>query len=312
MMTRYDKIIAGWIVLIGLAEIANICGVVLGRSFSDCVVLFEVGILAFAVTLVFGLVFNLVKKKRDRNLNARDVGGTIRKMLSDKIVCISYIAFAIIILVQIFYIIIGGRVHVAGDMTLETVETILSSDTVYQINPMTGLAYELGMPLRLKVLCLSTMYAIICRMLSLPAMTVVWVIMPVIHLLLCYIAYLSLADTLFGKDRLKKALFMLLIAILISFGDYAPGMEGFGLLYAGFKGTSVRMAILVPYIISAILRKRWICVLLCILAEACIVWTLYGMGACILLTAIFILIDLLLGLYVSKRTVPSEKGGTKV
>lgn len=62
-------------------------------------------------------------------------------------------------------------------------------------------------------------------------------------------------------------------------------MDGFSLLYCGYRGVTVRNLVLIPYVFSLGLRKRWKTVLLCILAEACIVWTLYGLGAGLLTAA---------------------------
>lgn len=87
---------------------------------------------------------------------------------------------------------------------------------------------------------------------------------------------------------------MVLVALLLWVGDYMYGMDGFGVQYAGFRGVSVRMAILLPYTFGLILRRKWKPVVLCILAEACIVWTLYGMGAC-LFVAVAMAVSGLLG-----------------
>ena len=38
---------------------------------------------------------------------------------------------------------------------------------------------------------------------------------------------------------------------------------------------------LIPYVLSLCLRRKYACLPLCVLAEMCMVWTLYGMGACL-------------------------------
>ena len=62
-------------------------------------------------------------------------------------------------------------------------------------------------------------------------------------------------------------------------------VDGFGVLHSGFRGTVIRNVVLMPYLLSLCLRRRWLAVLLCIAAEVCIVWTLYGAGICLLTSA---------------------------
>ena len=58
-------------------------------------------------------------------------------------------------------------------------------------------------------------------------------------------------------------------------------MDGFNVLFAGWRGVSIRNAVLIPYTVSLCIRKKYLHALLCVLAEACIVWTHYGLGACL-------------------------------
>lgn len=78
---------------------------------------------------------------------------------------------------------------------------------------------------------------------------------------------------------------MVIVALLFWAGAYHYVMDGFGILYGGFKGTTIRNVVLMPYLLSLCLRRRWAAVFLCIAAEACIVWTLYGAGICLLTAA---------------------------
>ncbi len=193
--------------------------------------------------------------------------------------------------------------YLRRDMTVEAVNSFLTADAIYQVNPMTGQPYEIGAPLRLKILCLPTLYGILCRIFGLSAMQVVWGVIPVITLLLSYLAYSLLARQLFSKSRLKRGCFLVFAALLFWAGDYAYGMDGFGLLHGGFWGVTIRGAVLVPYVIGLVLRRRWKLVVLCVFAEACIVWTLYGLGACVFVAAG------LLGLEQLMKSFKKRKGG---
>jgi hypothetical protein len=111
---------------------------------------------------------------------------------------------------------------------------------------------------------------------------------PILTLVAAYLAYRSLARALFSGRRFLEYLFFVLTALLIFVGDYGYGMEGFGLLHAGFQGTTIRMAIMMPWLFGLCLRRKWRLVPLVLLAEACIVWTLYGLGMGFLLVAAFL------------------------
>ena len=75
---------------------------------------------------------------------------------------------------------------------------------------------------------------------------------------------------------------MLFVAAVFCVGDYMYGMDGFGILYSGFRGVTIRNVVLLPYTFAAVLRRNWKLAALCVLGEACIVWTFYGMGTCLL------------------------------
>ena len=80
-----------------------------------------------------------------------------------------YAIFVIIIILQLVQVVMNQKLYLDGDMTRETVNSFLAEDAVYRVNPMTGQAYTLGMPLRLKILRLPTLYGILCRSGSAPA-----------------------------------------------------------------------------------------------------------------------------------------------
>ena len=112
--------------------------------------------------------------------------------------------------------------------------------------------------------------------------------MPAVILLCSYAAYRALACSLFPREggrRLRRACFMTIVSLLMWTGTYAFGMDGFGLLVCGWRGTSIRNGVLLPWLFSLCIRRKWLWTVLCIAAEACIVWTLYGCGTCLGVTA---------------------------
>lgn len=78
-------------------------------------------------------------------------------------------------------------------------EHISQENAVYTVNPLTGTAYSMGMSLRLKILCLPTLYGAISRFTGMAPVDVVYRLIPCITLLLSYVAYGSLGKALFRK-----------------------------------------------------------------------------------------------------------------
>lgn len=301
-----DNFLTGAILCIGLAEAAHLGALFLHRTFSDCVKLF---VLLSALALVVAVVLELWQGRRRKPMLRERSKGGINKISSQIWTRGEQIVFALfflLVLWQIITIVMEGYVQLQRDMTVETVNSFLSVDAIYQVNPLTGQPYELGIPSRLKILCLPTLYGILCKVFGLSAIEVVWRVIPVITLLLSYMAYSLLARRLFQESRLKRGLFLIFTALLFLVGDYAYGMDGFGLLHGGFLGVTIRGTVLVPYVIGLVLRRKWKMVLLCIFAEACIVWTLYGLGACIFVAAGLFVLEQLLKWFKKRKSGKEE------
>lgn len=270
-----DYLILGEIVIIGLAEAAHLAGVFFGLSFSFCTMLFWGSAAAAAV---LGAGFLLVRK---RFLGGK-AGKTQKERMGARIEGILWILFGALLLTQLIFICMGDTVYRQGDMTVETVKSFLRSDGFYQVNPLTGMPYTDGMPSRLKILCLPTLYGCLCRLTGTDPGLLIWKIVPVIVLLSSYVSYGILGRCLFPDDRKKSCFFLIIAALLMWVGAYRYGMDGFDSLCCGWRGVVIRNGILLPWLFSLCLRRKWFCAVLCILAEACMVWTLYGCGVCLL------------------------------
>lgn len=278
-LNHADSVLVGGMIIIGLAEAAHVGAVVLERSFSDCVRLFAIGLVLLLLVSVVMLALGQ-RLERHNKVSVAEFQGF-------------FLLLGLMVLLQLLLIVTEQRVYLTGDMTAETVNSMLTTDGIYQVNPLTGQAYTEGIPLRLKLLCLPTLYAIVCDIFGLEATQVVWTLVPVLVLLGSYLAFSTVAKALFPEEGRKRSIFMVIVALLLWVGDYLYGMDGFALQYAGFRGVSIRMTILLPYTFGLILRKKWRLVPLCVLAEACIVWTLYGMGACLLAAVGMLLVEIL-------------------
>lgn len=293
-MKLYNILIIALAVLIGIGEIANVFGAFMGFSFQQCFVIFCVLIfVGFIIINTYTLILRF--KQKNNSTPERQTENKIQLNRQEngknkKAKSYLFIVFMAIVVLQLIIILFGEFHAYKGDLTVETVNTMLSTNTVYKINPLTGFNYELGMPSRLKLLCLPIIYAFICKITGLSTLVVVFKVIPVIMLILTYVSYAMLANTLFIGDKEKKIVFLICVAILIGMINYSMGIEGFNLIYAGYAGTTLRGVLLINTINYAC-NRRWLGVILMVMAEACISWTLYGLGMCLLAAVIMFLVS---------------------
>ncbi len=290
-----DSFLVGGMVLIGMAEVIHIVAVFLGYPLSKSAFLYACII---AIMVAASLLLLIIRILRGAKVPTKPEGVKYQTKEWLTILIFGILAFAQILLLAVYV-----PVYTEGDLTLETVQTFLFTDTVGQVNPLTGAPYEVGTPTRLKILCLPTLYAILCKLSGVAATKVVWVIVPILTLLATYAVYYALSRILFPEHRFYRGCFMVLVAILLYVGDYMLSVDGFNVLHSGFRGVVIRGTVLVPYAVGLVLRKRYRLLLFCIMAEASIVWTLYGMGACF-----FVTVGLLATEYIL-RVIQKKKGG---
>ncbi|MCM1062974.1 MAG: DUF6077 domain-containing protein [Eubacterium sp.] len=278
-----DALPAGGLILTGLAVTAHAAAVFTGQSFSRCTVIF-VCILGTALLFaaVLFLFYGLFRKKKKHTEKAAAVHKAVKPDGAEKLLMA---VFGVLVVAQLLCLLWNAGVYVRGDMTVETVGSFLQTDSIYRVDPMTGQAYAEGIPTRLKILCLPALYGSLCRLSGLAPETVVTLAVPVWVFISSYASFACVGKSLFPESRKKRICFLITIVMIIWAGCGFHSLDGFGLLYCGYRGVTIRNLVILPYLISLCLRKRWRMVILCILAEACIVWTFYGMGACLLTAA---------------------------
>lgn len=300
--TGTDFLLTGVLISVGITEAAHLYGVYGGASVTRSMRLMGVCFILAAVLSVFICVR---RSFLNRKLPVYQDSVSQRGYAGQTAV---YIGFAAVIVFVIEFIMIqvSDNIYLDGDMTVETVNTFIETDAFYSVNPLTGAAYTQGLPSRLKILCLPSLYTFFVKTFHMSSAVVVWRAVPAFVFICSVAAYKNLADTIFfigdtkGKDKeidyKKRNMFLLFVAAIFLIGDYMYGVDGFLALESGFRGVAVRGLVLIPYTISLTLRKKWIPVILCIIAEACITWTFYGAGVCL-----FIAFGLIVTEYFYKR-----------
>ncbi|MED9904863.1 MAG: DUF6077 domain-containing protein [Lachnospiraceae bacterium] len=282
-----EKIIEGSLVVLGLAEAAHLAALFTGQPFHICAQIMAVLFLCAVIFCV--AVFFLQKRKTGKG--KRPVHENRFLKLFSVYPCL-FVLIGLLIVFQIIWNYWLHQPYLTADITGETVQTILASDGLYTQNPMTGAAFTEGMPLRLKILVLPTLYAAICRWTGIPVETLCYSIVPGIVLLLSYLVYSRWAVYLFPGEGKKQAGFLLFTALVYQFGCYSMAMDSSLLFFKGWQGAAIRAGIILPYALLCCLQEKWKSVVLCIFAEACIVWTLYGLGYTVVIAAVVLGIKL--------------------
>lgn len=293
-----DFLLLGEIIIIGLAAAAHLTALMLGWTFSRCAQFFW-GLAGGA--FAWGVVFSLYRMRRGKRVPEK---GCYFPKDTDRTVRCMYGLLAVLFLTQLIFICSSGSGWRRGDMTVETVGSFLAADGLYQVNPMTGLPYTEGLPARLKILCLPTLYGSLCKLTKLSPSILVRKAVPIVMLLSSYTAFAMLACALFPKEtekvQEKRLCFLIVVSLLLWAGAYQYGMDGFSLLCCGWMGVTIRNLVLLPWMISLCIRGKWGEAALCIPAEACITWTLYGCGVCLVFW---------LGMAVAGSVLNGKRGG---
>lgn len=273
-----DGIFIFIVMILGLAEVAHFAGVFLGWSVFRCSKLFAAGcILLLVVAVVGGCVYGMKSGMRFGGNSAVKAGIGMKKVDAHWL----YGIFALLVIGQIVFVLSGSYVYRNGDMTLETVGSFFVHDGIYRVNPLTGTPYTGGIPLRLEILGLPTLYSMLCLLTGMEPTLLVVKVVPICVMLLSYLAFAVLGKALFGEKHKERALFLIFVVFLMWGGAYMYGMDGFNLLYAGFRGVTIRNLVLIPWLFSLCLRKKYWVMVFCFLAEICLVWTMYGLGVCV-------------------------------
>lgn len=279
-----ENIIEGSMVAVGAAEAAHLYALFFHRPFSACMYLM---LLFLACALAAWLLYCRCRRKKEVHPK-----GEVSFFRLLRLYPLLYLLIGVLILLQIIW---NDWMHIPylkNNITGEIVQTMLTTDTLYEINPMTGQLFEEGMPLRLQILCLPTLFATVCRLTGLPVTAVVYRIFPMICLILSYLVYVRFAVYFFPSEGKKQAMFLLFVTLVYQFGCYGTSMDSFLLFFCGSQGAAFRACVILPYALLSCLKNRWKSVILCALAEICVVWTFYGLGYVAAMTAILLAVRL--------------------
>lgn len=145
---------------------------------------------------------------------------------------------------------------VTGDFTVETVNTTIQSDLIYENHPGMGDTFEYGITFRGKLVSLPLFYAYLKELFNVGewfpchASVLVYRIIPIWGLLLSYIVFGLWADVFFGKTDMggnRTALFFIGLGLINIFGAGSEDSIFYYQMCRGFRGETFVFAVLIPY-----------------------------------------------------------------
>lgn len=283
-----DAWITGGICCIGVSEALHLLGTFGHLSLSRLLILWHV-MMALLVVAALTLAAVTYRKNRERFQILPQKG---RSFVLPGI-------FLLSVLIQAVYVYCMPALAVSGDIMVETLCSFQSSNGIYQVNPLTGQAYTQGLSMSHRILGLPTLYTLLATTFRVEGALFVQNLIPVAVLAGTYMVYYRIARLLFGDDLRRKYLFLIIVSLIFWCGEGVPWLDGYGALHHAWAGTSIRNLILLPYALSLglqinrqkDLRHTWPGMVMCVLAEACVCRTFYGLGMCILLLAVLLLLD---------------------
>lgn len=281
-----DAWLMGGMCCIGVAEALHLLGTFRKLSLSRLMLLWHVMI---AVLAVAALALAAVTYHRNRE-RFRILPENGRSFVLPGI-------FLLMVLIQTIYVYCMPALPVSGDIMVETVCSFQAADGIYQVNPLTGQAYTQGISMRYRILGLPTLYTLLASSFGVEGALFVQNLIPVAVLAGTYMVYYRIARLLFGDDPRKKYLFVTVVSLIFWCGEGMPWLDGYAALHSAWTGTSIRNLVLLPYALALGLEKdlrhTWPGMVLCVLAEACVCQTFYGLGMCVLLLAVLLVLDMI-------------------
>ena len=139
-----------------------------------------------------------------------------------------------------------------GDFTVETINTTLQSDLIYENHPGMGDTFVYGITFRGKLVSLPLFYAYLTRLFSAHASQLAFCVVPIWVLFLSYMAYGLWTEIFFGKSQnkdIKVSLFFIGLAVLNLCASFSEDSIFYYQMYRGFRGETIVFSVLIPYTI---------------------------------------------------------------
>lgn len=165
------------------------------------------------------------------------------------VVPVILIGFILVIEIFCFFIFFPDRV---GDYSVEIVNTVMVTDSIYGFDPLTGAQRIVDIPILEKLNILPYMYTFLCKLFGTGSFIMVYRCVPMWVLALNFMVYGMWADTFFDKTEKKGyeiAIFLVGVGALNLCGTFSKDSIFYYLTLKGFTGDSFCYSVLIPFVL---------------------------------------------------------------
>lgn len=292
-------LITGLWILLGCAEAAHLITIMTNKSLQTYTALGSVFVLAGLLVYV-GLSFIVCRKRMTRGDRGSDVSGKDDgESVQDKIPGhrrskrSPFIWLFVLLAGITVYHFFKGYVPDLQDAVYEITLGNVESGSIMTVHPFLGSVTEASMPMRMQILGLSSLYSALITISKQSPYIIMCKVVPLAVWGLSLLLYWAFARQLFPENTDRRWLFISMVALIYLVTSGSTGLIGQRLFYAGFSGETIRGALLMPYALYVSWQKKWYLAVLAVFAEACLVWTTFGVGYCLLIAVCMFLVHLL-------------------
>lgn len=272
-------LVTGLWVILGCAQAAHLITLITDRSLQTYTQL--CGIFVAAGMLVYVGILCRMRRKwpKPEKINSE------RKVLWQGVL---FAVLTVLTLVHFWQGYVPDLQDAVYDITIGNVE----SGRIMEVHPFLGQAGGSGMPLRMKILGLSSLYSSLITISQQSTYMIMCKMVPIVIWCCTMLVYQAFGEKLFAHNREKRWLFLSMIALFLLITSKSMGLAGYRVFFAGFSGETIRGVLLMPYALYVSWQRKWLLAVLSIVAEACLVWTTWGIGYCTVIVVCMLLVHL--------------------
>jgi len=203
----------------------------------------------FGAVLVLGPVLAILafaKSKKAENSGEKRKAAWRKK---DKFLFAGMLAVFALLIVRM----VLGMNILREDIVMETVNTTVSTGTMFVHHPLTGTVMDGGMIMSKKIVTLPLFYAVFVELFGIEAKIFLYLAVNVMVLVCSLYACALLLNKVTAVTRSKLYAYWLVYGLLLLSGDYHKSALTYRLLYQGYEGMTICFGVMMPYLLYLIL-----------------------------------------------------------
>ena len=243
---QIETYLIGFFFLFFLQGIVFVPAVFLGLPFSlACYLIMGVGV----ILLITGIAVMMWKRLKAKKAENAEEKKKLPWRKRDKVL---YVVMITIFVLLVIRMVLGLNI-LRDDIVLETVNTTVSTGTMFTHHPLTGMIMDGGMISSKKIVTLPLFYAVCVQMFGIDAKYFLYLVVNGWILVCSYYACGLLFTKVTNVTRTKMYVYWIVYGLLLLAGDYHKSTLTYRLLYQGYEGMTICFGVLMPYLLYVIL-----------------------------------------------------------